>query len=173
MAFVDFKVAFNTVDRELLMEKLRRTGVTGRMLKMIGSIYEKITNKVITQEGWTERFQTVRGVRQGFPLSSTLSNVFLDDLQLDGSLQPRNEGGTVMGQTKIFSLKFADDVALVAEDAQGRNDMLRTLARYVGRNRLRVNTAKTKVMLFRKGGKRNKKEKWRYGTHEIEEVKGL
>ena len=166
MAFVHFRAAFDTVDR--LMEKLRRTVVTGRMLKMIGSIYEKTTNEVITQKGCTERFQTVRGVRQGCPLSPTLFNVFLDDL--DESWKRRNEGGTVMGQTKIFSLKFADDVALGAQDAQGLNDMLRTLARHVERNRLQVNTARKKVMVFRKGGKRNKKEKWKYGNHEIEEV---
>ena len=166
MAFVDFKTALDTVDRELLMEKLRRTGLTGRMLKMIGSIYEKTTNEVITQEGCTKRFQAVRGVRQGCPLSPTLFNVLLEDL--DESWERRHVGGTVMGQMKIFSLKFVDDVAFAAEDVQGLNDTLRTMARYVRRNQLQVNTAKTKIS--RKRGKRNEKENWGHGIHRIEEV---
>lgn len=168
VAFVDFKAAFDMVDRDLLMRKLRRIGVTGRMLKMIGNIYEKTLNTVIIQGGCTEEFQTMRGVRQGCPLSPTLFNVFIDDLDVE--LRRRNEGGTVLGLTKIYTLKFADDVALVADNEKELNHMLKTLERYVKRNRMQVNTAKTKVMVFRKGGRRSKKEKWTYGNEEIEEV---
>ena len=76
----------------------------------------------------------------------------MDDL--DDEWKRRNEGGIVVGRTKIFALKFADDVAVVAEDAVGLNGMLRSLARYVERNRIQVNVAKTKVMVFRNGGRR-------------------
>ena len=47
--------------------------------------------------------------------------MFLDNL--DESWKRRNKGGTVMVPKKIFLLKFADDVALVAEDAQSLNDV--------------------------------------------------
>ena len=42
--------------------------------------------------------------------------------------------GIVVGRTKIFALKFADDVAVVAKEAVGLSGMLRSLATYVERN---------------------------------------
>lgn len=65
MAFVDFKTAFDEIDRELLLEKLKKIGVNGKMLKMIGEIYRKTENEVITSEGITDSFRTWKGVRQG------------------------------------------------------------------------------------------------------------
>ena len=67
-------------------------------------------------------------------------------------------------------MKFADDVAVVAEDAARLNGMLRSLAKYVERNRMQVNVAKTKVMVFRNGGRRKLGEIWKYGRSEIQEV---
>ena len=67
-------------------------------------------------------------------------------------------------------MKFADDVAVVAEDAARLNGMLRSLAKYVERNRMQVNLAKTKVMVFRNGGRRKLGEIWKYRRSEIQEV---
>ena len=135
---------------------------------MIRNIYKRTTNEVISQESCTARFKTERGVRQGCPLSSTLFNMSLD--HLDDEWKRKNEGGIVVGRTTIFALKFADDVAVVAEDAVGLNGMLRSLARYVERNRMQVNITKTKVMVFRNGERRKLGEIWKYGRSEIQEV---
>ena len=62
------------------------------------------------------------------------------------------DGGTDIRKTKTFSLKFADDVAMVEDTAEGPSDMNETLERYTKRNELKVNTNETKTVIFRKRG---------------------
>lgn len=100
-----------------MMKKLEEIGVRGRMLKMIKTIYGKTTNTIITAEGISKKFETWRGVRQGCPLSSILFSIGLNDLEKEW--ERKKEGGTLIGKTKIYALKFADDVAMVADDTEG------------------------------------------------------
>lgn len=168
VAFIDFKTAFDTVDRDILMNKLRNLGKGGKMNQMIRGIYEKTENEVITEEGISYRFATEKGVGQGCPLSPTLFNLFIEDI--DNAIARKNEGGTVIGRTKIFLLKFADDIALVSDDEEGLQSMLGSLEKYVNKNRLIVNTDKTKIMVFGNGGRRGKKERWKFNGRELEPV---
>lgn len=55
-AFVDFKAAFDTVNRELMVTKLEKIRMKGRLRGMIEAIYKVTENEVITGEGVTERF---------------------------------------------------------------------------------------------------------------------
>lgn len=98
------------------------------MLRMIEEIYSKTVNEILTLEGVTDSFGTVRGVRQGCPLSPTLFNIFSDDMEQ--VWENKNIGGTVIGKTKIFCLKFADDLALVSDTAEGLSEMIKTLESY-------------------------------------------
>ena len=137
-AFVDFKAAYDTVDTDIMMEKLRKPGIKGRLYRIIGKIYEETVNEVITNEGMTERFRTARGIRQWCALSPLLFSLF-------------SEWGSVIGKKKIFAMKFADDVVLLADEAEDLRSMLTRLEKYVNRNKLTVNINKTKILIFRKG----------------------
>ena len=103
-AFVDFKAAYDTVGRDIMMEKLRKTRIKGRLYRSIGKIYEDTVNEVITNEGMTERFRTARGVREGCPFTPLLLSLFIDDL--DEICLRQNEVGSVIGKEKIFAMKF-------------------------------------------------------------------
>lgn len=168
VCFIDFKTAFDAVNRSILKKKVRRIGIKGKMGRAIERIYEETENEVITEEGITERFRTKRGVRQGCPLSGPLFVMCLEDLEERWEM--KNEGGVVIGKTKIFGLKFADDVAAVADTPEGLRSMLKDLEIYSKENEMEVNESKTKIMIFQKGGKR-KKEKWEYKGKELEIVK--
>ena len=84
---------------------------------------------MITTDGMTDGFRTARGVRQSCPLSPILFNIYINDLKED--LRRKREGGTVIGSAnkgiKIFALMYADDLAMVAEDGDGLQSMLKTL----------------------------------------------
>lgn len=53
-AFIDFKTAFDVIDRGLLIEKLKKIGINGKMLNMIRGIYKHTRNEIMTGEGITK-----------------------------------------------------------------------------------------------------------------------
>ena len=63
-AFIDFKPAFDTIDRKIMIEKLEKEHIKGRYLRWVKKIYEETWCEVITKEGVSRRFSTSIGVRQ-------------------------------------------------------------------------------------------------------------
>lgn len=168
VAFVDFKAAFDKIDRNLLLKKLWEKGLRGRMHRMVRGIYGKTTNEIIASEGTTESFETEKGVRQGCPLSPTLFGIALDDV--DEEWERKGIGGTVMGKGKFYAMKYADDIAILAEEADELKKMLKILEKYVEKTKMEVNVKKTKIMVFRRGDKRKKDEGWKFKDEIIEVV---
>ena len=64
-----------------------------------------------------------------------------------------------MGGTKFFVLKYADDIAILAETAGESQKMLRSLEKYVKTVRMEVNIEKNKDYDFPKWWKKGKREK--------------
>ena len=63
--FVDFTKAFDYVERDILWFKLIKTGVRGRMLDIIKSIYTTVKSRVKNNNTPNESFSCNIGVRQG------------------------------------------------------------------------------------------------------------
>jgi len=76
-----------------------------------------------------------------------------------------------LGEGKIYSLAYADDVLLIAEKKEEIKSMLERWERYVEGKNMEVNVEKTKIMRFRWGGGRWMKMDWRWKGKKIEEVK--
>jgi len=54
---------------------------------------------------------------------------------------------------KIYSLAYADDVILIAENEGEMRSIVQRLERYIEKKKLELNEKKTKIMRFRKEGK--------------------
>ncbi|KAK0169538.1 hypothetical protein PV327_011506, partial [Microctonus hyperodae] len=63
-----------------------------------------------------------------------LFDIFIDDI--DKEWEDKGIGGTNIGKTKIKVLKYADDVAIIAEDPDSLKKMLGTLEKYVEEKKL-------------------------------------
>lgn len=131
-------------------------------------VYEKTTAEVQINGRITEEFEAEKGVRQGCALSSILFDLYIDDI--DEEWDKNDQGGVVVGKHKIRVLKYADDIAIVAETAKELERMLKSTEKYVDKNELTVNVKKTKIMVFRNGGKRVRDEKWRFKEEDIQVV---
>ena len=80
MCFVDFKKAFDSVWHNGLFRKLENKGINGNFLNLIKSIYAKTKCAIKINGKVTNSFNYLKGVQQGNPLSSTLFNLFLNDI---------------------------------------------------------------------------------------------
>ena len=151
-AFVDFKKAFEFVNRYIIWYKLIKPGVRGKMFNVIRSMYESVKSRVKYNNELSNDFDSYLGVRQGECLSPFLFSMYLNDIEDEFYLH-RPEG-IYVGSCKLFLLLFADDITIFAETAEGLQIGLVILESYCNRWKLTVNIEKTKIMVFRKGGGR-------------------
>lgn len=92
---------------------------------------------------------------------------------LEEKLERGQAGGVVIGNVKIWSLAYADDIVLLAKSPEEMKEMMRRMKRYLEKRDLVLNTNKSKLMVFKKGRGTKKKEKWKWGDKEIEEKKSF
>ena len=149
VCFVDFQKAYDTVPRALLWGKLERMGIRGHIMDAIRALYADVPVCVRTQQGLTQTFQSLMGVKQGCPLSPTLFGLYIDDFEavvLGGAAAlslPK------LGEGPAPPLLYADDLALMSTTVEGLQRQLNILGAFADRWGLTVNIGKTKVVVFR------------------------
>lgn len=62
---------------------------------------------------------------------------------------------------KVYTLAYADDLVLLAEEEDGMRAMMSRLEGYMREKRLEVNARKSKIVRFGKGEGRKRKVRWR------------
>lgn len=81
-AFIDFRKAFDSVNRNLLWRKLTDIGMPTKMLAAVRSLYKDVSACVRVNGLYTDWFNVESGLRQGCSLSTILFNIFLNDLAM-------------------------------------------------------------------------------------------
>lgn len=72
---------------------------------------------------------------------------------LEDELRANGVNGVVIDLLQLWSLLYADDITLLAESAQELQKSLDALENYCDRWKLTVNDTKTKIIVFKKGGR--------------------
>ena len=155
LCYIDYKKAFDSVDRNLLLYKLSNIGVHGCMYKAISSLYSNPKSRVILNDYETEYFDCPIGVKQGDCLSPTLFAIFINDL----AIEIKNSGVGVpinieMGETNDESyilniLLYADDIVLFAANEHDLQFLLNIVEIWCSKFRLEVNLTKTNILHVR------------------------
>ena len=118
-----------------------------------------------------DEFYCGLGVRQGECLSPLLFSLFLNDIE-DHFVQSGIEGLDIE-MVKVFMLLYADDIVIFGNSANQLQEGLNLLSEYCQKWKLTVNAAKTKVMVFRKGGILPRNLGFYYEGNQIEIVKSF
>jgi hypothetical protein len=165
--FIDFKKAYDCINRDALWTICKRYGVDGELLDMMMLMYNDTTAKVKTAWGPSREFSLRSGVKQGCVLSPLLFNIFLDHVMrtaitrggYDGlkvhvgdngcwrqSAQP--QGRAVRKDEQISTLLYADDTTLLASSYEELCRMVQVLELTSQRYGMTISVTKTKVMAF-------------------------
>ena len=168
--FIDFTKAVDTIPHNLLWYKLIKSGVHGKLLKVLNSMYSNLKSCVRTRSGLTEYFQCTVGTRQGCMLSPFLFTLYISEL-VD---MMKNEGCQIVyvdeQNSNILMFMYADDIASGTDTVSRMQKILNVLAKYCKKWGLIGSIAKTKILVFRRGGKIKNNEKWWFDGTPIEVV---
>ena len=142
------------------------TGVNGKILDVIKSLYKNAKSYVQHADSKSDIFECQVGVRQGDSLSPLLFAIYLNDLNL--FLSNRATGledisseisssltGDLDIYLKLLLLLYADDTVIFGEDPSSLQNSMDALNDYCKLWKLKINTAKTKIVIFSRGKVRN------------------
>ena len=106
----------------------------------------------------TRPFDSLLGVRQGECLSPFLFSMYINDIE--EMIKKDGFKGLDLGHVKLFMLFYADDSVIISETREDLQLGLKSLENYNNRFRLKVNTSKTKIVIFHKGGRLSQNDRF-------------
>ena len=153
LCFVDFKKAFDSINRDIMFQILPLYGIPDEIIKAIKVLYTNTKAKVLTTDGETELFDILAGVLQGDTLAPFLFILVLD-YALRTSLDQNNTLGLLLKKRNgsrnpaqyLTDLDFADDLALIAESISNAELLLHSLEEACSAVGLICNESKTEFI---------------------------
>ena len=143
ICYVDYQKAFDSVWREGLWHIMSHLGYEKKIIRLLQALYKETFSAVRVDGELTDWFQTVIGVLQGCVLSPMLFCIFLE-VVMARALE-MEETGVVVSGTRFNNLKFADDIALIADEPAGLQSLIDSTEVESKQFGLTVSTAKTEV----------------------------
>ena len=145
-AFIDFRKAYDCINRDLLWCKLEGIGMAGKLLGAVTSLHTSVSSCVRVNNLMTDWFDVSCGLRQGCCLSALPFNLFINDLALRIKALGK---GVHVGDQHVSILLYVEDVVLMADNAQDLQSMLDLLNDWCLANKMSVNASKRNVIHFR------------------------
>jgi len=112
MACLDISKAYDTVDHQTLWQVCELLGITGKWLENVRELYTDTYIRAIGTEGMMEKVKTVRGIKQGCPMSPKLFAIYVQTIAtaLGGILEQKEDEPNM--------LMYADDMVLWADSEE-------------------------------------------------------
>ena len=143
VAFVDYEKAFDSVQTQAILTSLQEQGIEDVYIEIMKDIYTDSSVTVHLHKE-SEKIRIKRGVRQGDTISPKLFTATLESIFR--RLNWEHKGVKIDGEF-LSNLRFADDIFLCTETPQELQQMLQELSDESRRMGLKMNIAKTKVMV--------------------------
>ena len=153
-AFIDFKKAYDTVNRAKLLKKLQEIGLSGTFLRNIKALYAKTDYKIKLKNRVLDAISSNLGLKQGCPLSPILFNIYISDL--DKYLTDNKLSNPSLHDTVVSHFLYADDLVIVATSKEGLQEKLDGLSKFAKEKDLTVNNKKSQIIIFNKTGRKFK-----------------
>ena len=139
---IDAEKAFDTVNHDIMLNKLYHDGITDDMWLLLRNIYDGLTLKVKWGDQTTESIDNKQGIRQGEKLSTLLykryNNTILDSIT-------KSTLGATIGNITVSAPACADDIALLGE-SKDIQAMVNLLEYNTKRDLVKLNSEKTEII---------------------------
>ena len=126
IAFIDLKKAYDSVPINKLWTVMKENKVSNKYVNAVKKLYENNQSCVKSKQGLSKYFKVNKGLRQGCCISPTLFKIYLNSTLKDWCRKCLSMG-VQLGRECIFTLLFADDQVVLAEDKDDLKYMLRKL----------------------------------------------
>ena len=138
----------------ILWSKLYSLGISAKFIRILKYIYDHAAFSVKIDDIFSKNFDITEGVLQGEVLSPLIFVLFICDFEL--FLRNRGmEGVNIDGYVDLLQLLYADDAVALTISPVRMQRLICLINEYCMINRLVVNTDKTKIVHFRRGGRCN------------------
>jgi hypothetical protein len=146
LLFVDFKAAYDSINREKLWEVMGKLGIPAKLTRVIKACTYNSKSKVSFGGDLSEEFPVTTGLRQGDALSPALFNIALESVMRVVMTQAK--GIELENNQNLAAVAYADDIVLLAEsnnDLKNTTDVLAKEGKKIG---LKISETKTKYMIL-------------------------
>ena len=169
--FVDFRKAFDLLNREALLYKLSELGIDGQFFRCISHMYTHSCASIKMVRKLSETFDILAGTEQGHPMSPELFKIYIHELS-NRLNNLKNIEVPLLNKTPVTHLFWADDLVLIATDKNSLQRMIEELRQYCELWNLVVNIDKTAIMIFNNSGRQLKEsQSFHYGSTKIPSAK--
>jgi hypothetical protein len=141
--FVDYSQAFDSVNRNKIIDYLTKYKVPKKLIKLIGLTLTNTTAKVKIGNQLINKFRIVSGVKQGDPLSATLFSIVIDNI-----LKQLDLKGNISTSIKQFS-SYADDILITTRTMHSLVDTFQKFKKILVQVGMNINEHKTKYLRCR------------------------
>ena len=165
--FLDFKAAYDSVDRTQLYCALEELSIPQKLVRLIKMTMDSSRCRIRVGSDDSEEFKVSSGVRQGDALACLLFNLAEEKAVRDSGIQTKD----IIFNRLTQLLGFADDIDIIGRSERALREAfisLEAAARPLG---LEVNERKTKYM--RVGGEVDLNSPFEVGSFKFERVKSF
>ena len=146
ITFIDFKKAFDSIDRDMMFAILRHYGILEKIVSAIRALYDNSKSQVYVNGQLSETFDVTTGVLQGDVLAPFLFIIVIDYIsklsegdfgfithkenKSAASRNLRSSSRTV--ERKFNDLAFADDIAFFETNIKRAQKQIRFISQHIG-----------------------------------------
>jgi len=145
LLFVDFKAAYDSINRDKLWEVMDQLGILAKLTRLIKSCTYNSKSKISFGGELSEEFPVTTELRQGDAISPALFNIALESIMRIVISQAK--GIEIKDNQHLTAVAYADDIVLLAEtvnDLKNTTDILLKEGKKTG---FKINETKTKCMI--------------------------